>query len=267
MISVIMVQYNNGQLTLDAIRSLRAYHPEGVEIFVVDNASTDDSLALVKAAGGGVTIVENPVNTGFGAANNKAAGRARGDLLCFLNNDTLCQSPFLKTAEARFAEFPELGILGPRLVYADGTFQLSAGTLPGFWREVVEKAVYGLERRRVRPVVRSLDMLFSRPRRVGWVTGAAFIIRRSLFEEIGRFDEEMFMYFEDKDLCAKAWDAGYVVEFDPSCTVVHLKGGSSPAESSPFLRSVYRASQVRYYVKHRPSYERVLLSWYQKLHG
>jgi N-acetylglucosaminyl-diphospho-decaprenol L-rhamnosyltransferase len=267
MISVILVQYNNGRLTVDAIRSLRKHHPGEVEIIVVDNASTDDSLAIVRDAVDGVTVLENKVNAGFGAANNRAASLARGDLLCFLNNDTVTRSPFLTAAEARFAQAPDVGIHAPRLVYADETFQLSAGRLPGLWREMYEKLLYALERRRFSPLITVLHGYYSRRRHVGWVTGAALVMRKSLFEAIGRFDEEMFMYFEDKDLCRRTWDAGYAVEFDPQCTIVHFKGGSSPEDASPFLRSAYRASQRRYYAKHRPRYEQVVLSWYQNFHG
>jgi GT2 family glycosyltransferase len=267
MISVIFVQYNNGEMTLEAIRSLRKFHTEGLEVFVVDNASTDRSLEQVRTSGEDLTLLENRENRGFGAANNQAARMARGELLCFLNNDTVCTSSFLTSAGKRFAGDPNLGIYGPRLTYADGTFQLSGGPLTGFWREGIEKIVYSLERRRSGLVVRPLEMFFSKCRRVGWVTGAALVIRKSVFEEVGRFDEGMFMYFEDKDLCARAWNSGYVVEYDPSGSLIHLKGGSSTEDLSPFLRSVYRDSQRRYYAKHRPAYEQKLLNWYQRLHG
>jgi GT2 family glycosyltransferase len=115
--------------------------------------------------------------------------------------------------------------------------------------------------------VAPLSWFFSKRRRVGWVTGAALVMRTSLFESAGRFDEEMFMYYEDKDICARAWSSGFEVVYDPSCSLIHLKGGSSPEDLSPFLRSVYRASQRRYYAKHRPAYEQKLLDWYQHMHG
>lgn len=267
MISVIMVQYNNARLTLDAIRSLQQHHPDGIEILVVDNASTDGSLDLIRESASGITVIASPANNGFGVANNLGVAQAHGKLICFLNNDTVCRGEFLATAGRRFAEFPDLGIYGPRLVYPDGTFQLSAGTLPGFWREIAEKLVYALERRHSRPAIALLERFFASPRRVGWVTGAALVIRKPVFEQIGRFDESMFMYFEDKDLCARAWKAGYFVEYDPSVSVVHLKGGSSPGGPNAFIRSAYRSSQRVYYEKHRPAYERLLLSWYQRLIG
>lgn len=265
MTSVIFVQHNNGRLTLDAIRTLRQHHPEGIEIVVVDNASTDDAGDLVTREAPGVTVIRNSVNMGFGAANNQAVRVTRGEYLCFLNNDTLCRGEVLSSAERRFAETPQLGIYAPRLVYGDGTFQLSAGSLPGFWREVLEKFMYTLERRRNRLFLAAIEKRYSVLRSVGWVTGAALLIRRTVFEEVGGFDEAMFMYFEDKDLCARVREAGYDIEFDPAVTLVHLKGGSSTGDLSAPLRAAYRASQRRFYEKHRPRYERILLSWYQAL--
>lgn len=265
MISVIYVQHNNGALTLEAIKTLRQHHPEGLEIVVVDNASTDDAGDLVEAGAPGVTIIRNSINRGFGAANNQAARVTRGEHLCFLNNDTLCRGEALHTAARRFADLPSLGIYAPRLVYGDGTFQLSAGPLPGFWREALEKFMYTLERRRNRLFMAAIERRYSVRRSVGWVTGAALMIRRPVFEQVGGFDEAMFMYFEDKDLCARVRKLGYDIEFDPAVELVHLKGGSSTGDLSAPLRAAYRASQRRYYAKHRPRYEQVLLSWYQHL--
>jgi GT2 family glycosyltransferase len=267
MTSVIIIQFNNGGLTVDAIRSLRQYHAEELEIIVVDNASTDNSRDLVNGSCEGIALLANTTNRGFSAANNQAAQIAQGDLLCFLNNDTICRSPFLVTARNRFNAVPDLGVWGPRLIYVDGTFQLSAGRLPGFWGETFEKVLYALERRRVRLVIAGLDRRYSRRQAVGWVTGAVLVMRRSMFQDLGGFDEELFMYFEDKDLCARTWQRGATVVFDPGESVVHLKGGSSTEGLTVFLGQVYRKSQQHYYGKHRPAYEQRLLALYHRLIG
>jgi GT2 family glycosyltransferase len=82
---------------------------------------------------------------------------------------------------------------------------------------------------------------------------------------MGRFDRAMFMYFEDKDICARAWAEGMTVLFEPAITLTHIKGGSSPAHLSPRLKTIYRRSQIRYYQKHRTGVERVLLSAFLRL--
>jgi hypothetical protein len=264
MISVIFVQHNNGRLTLDAIESLRKHHTESYEILVVDNASTDGSAELVRKER--MTLMESP-NRGFGAANNLAAHRASGEILLFLNNDTLCTSEYLQGVEQVFASDRGMGVLGPRLNFRDGTFQLSAGRLPTFWREIGEKVLYAAERKDVRAVRKRSEANFSRRRDVGWVTGAALFIRKGLFYRLGGFDEKMFMYFEDKDLCARVWRSGNRVVFDPSFSTVHLKGGSSPQGMGGRLKREYRKSQILYYAAHRPAIERHLLRAYLGLTG
>jgi GT2 family glycosyltransferase len=267
MISVILVQYNNGALTVDAVRTLRDHATGRYEVIVVDNASSDQSLELVRRECPEITLIANPRNTGFGAANDLAARRATGEILLFLNNDTLMQSDIVASAEEQFVHELELGVLGPALTNPDGSFQLSAGWLPTFWREILEKLLYGGLRLRIPGLGGIVRSSFRARRQVGWVTGAALYIRKDLYEKIGRFDPTMFMYFEDKDICARTWKAGMHVIYDPSISLTHIKGGSSPGQLSATLRRVYRQSQLRYYERHRPSIERRLVSAYVRLTG
>lgn len=264
MISVILVQHNNGRLALDAITTLRQHHTGGYEIIIVDNASTDGSASLLKKEGERIKLLESP-NKGFGAANNLAGAGAQGDVLLFLNNDTICTREYLAGVEREFAADPGMGVMGPRLNYPDGTLQLSAGRLPTFWGEIGEKLVYAGERRRAKQVLTAAERFFSHRREVGWVTGAALFIRRELFRKLIGFDERMFMYFEDKDICARAVEQGARVIFDPRFAMTHLKGGSSPGGMTDLLKREYRKSQLIYYAKHRPALEQALLRTYLRM--
>lgn len=266
MISVILVQHNGGRMTLDAVRTLRRYHPDGYEVIVVDNGSTDGSASLLRSELTGVQVLEN-ANQGFGSANNMAASMAHGEIFLFLNNDTLCTQEYMSDVERIFGSDVGMGILGPRLNNPEGSFQLSAGALPTFWSEIGDKFLYAAAGRRIRPVVNQAEHYFSTRREVGWVTGAALFIRRTLFERLGGFDERMFMYFEDKDLCARARVLGARAMFDPSFSMIHLKGGSSPGGMPANLRREYRKSQMLYYSVHRPPYEQALLGNYLRLTG
>jgi len=267
MISVILVQHNELQLTWNAIGSLVSTQDRSFEIIVVDNASEGFEPERLRRDYPTVRIMLNGENEGFGRANNRAAALATGDILLFLNTDTECRQPFFSHVEKRFSADPGLGILGPRMSNPDGSFQLSAGNLPSFGREILDKGVSRLIRRRGSKVNTLLERRYSEPRYAGWVTGAALFIRGELFRKLGGFDPGMFMYFEDKDLCKRARDAGFRVEFDPSFSVVHLKGGSSSTSLSPFLAGAYRTSQKRYYALHRPAWERALLAAYHLLLG
>ncbi len=261
MISVILVQYNNAQLTRKAVETLKRHHPGGCELIIVDNASEGLEADWMNA-GGGETRIRSDRNLGFGAANNLGAHAAHGEVLLFLNNDTITESPFLAQAEAEFAGDPSLGVLGPRLLDPDGSFQLSAGPLPSFFGEIRDKTVYGLMNRRNRFVQGAMEAKFGMRQDVGWVTGAALFVRASLFRTLDGFDENFFMFFEDKDLCLRARAGGYRVRYDPAFSLVHLKGGSSGGGLATFIRRTYRESQAYYYRKHLSVIDRTLLACY-----
>lgn len=262
MISVIIVQHDNAELTVQAIRTMRQHHRGGFEIIVVDNGSGSDARALLQKHSAGVHTIASPTNIGFGAANNLGAREAKGDILLFLNNDTLFTGPILAEAERAFSKDRSLGVLGPRLLNPDGTFQLSAGHLPSFWREIADKAISAGIRRRIPLLLSRLDRRFACRQTVGWVTGAALFIRKEDFLRLGLFDESMFMYFEDKDICQRAHASRLSVVYEPALSLVHIKGGSSPAAVKQVLAKVYRESQLSYYAKHRPVHEQVLLKAY-----
>jgi len=266
MTSVIIVQYNRIDLTIQAVTSFQRHHGDSCEIIVVDNASNPfDETAFLRALPA-VRLIRNGTNEGFGRANNRAARVAKGDILLFLNSDTVADSAFVPAVERRFASEPETGVLGPGLRFSDGTFQLSAGLLPSFRREIRDKWLYGLLDRRVKWMVERTRKKYEHTQFAGWVTGAALFIRAELFAKLGGFDERMFMYFEDKDLCKRAGDLGFAVRFLPEVSLIHLKEGTSAGNRSE-SGNVYRRSQIEYYRKHRAAPERLLLSLYLRLTG
>ena len=265
MISIVIVQHTKGDLTARAIATLRDHTTCPHEIIVVDNASPDGSAERVVRECPGISLIRLETNAGFGAANNAGVRASKGELLLFLNNDTESVEDPLTPVAARFAADPGLGVLGPRLVNQDRSFQLSAGHLPSFLGEIGDKLLYNAVDREI-PGARTVAAAsFDRERRVGWVTGAALFIRKSLFEVLGGFDERFFMYFEDKDLCSRAAVLGAVVLYCPAPVIVHLRGGSSTAGRSAHLQRVYRESQALYYKKHRPAVEQALLKLYLKV--
>ncbi len=267
MISVILVQHNAIEFTKSALHSLYDQEIGSLEVILVDNASDGFEPAALRREHPELQVVQNVQNEGFGRANNRGAMLARGDVLLFLNTDTECREAFVAKVEKRFSREPSLGVLGPRLVYPDGSFQLSAGSLPSFGQEIVDRTIHRLLRSGNLMLRGMLERRYRRSQETGWVTGAALFIRASLFRRLGGFDETMFMYFEDKDLCKRSRDAGYRVVFDPSFTIMHVKAASSSSSLAPFLLGVYRESQHRYYTVHRPAWERLMLALYHRLQG
>jgi len=171
----------------------------------------------------GCTFMFNSANAGFGAANNRGARASHGDLLMFLNNDTLVRTEILPQIESHFATNPSCGAAGLQLLNTDGTAQYSTGKFPTPWSE------WRMSRRH--NLYKAEDTV-----RRDWVSGAAMVVRRTVFEEVGGFDYRYFMYFEDVDLCARIRGAGHEIHYLPGISVEHLRAGASPAASLPLFR-------------------------------
>lgn len=261
--SIVVLQYNNVELTRHCLSSLLAHIDRRHQVVLVDNNSTELDARRVGREFPGVKWVGCEVNGGYSRGNNAGATHAVGDILLFLNNDTLIESDFVAPILRRFDESSRAGIVGPRLLNVDGSFQLSAGHLPTLFREMIDKTIATAINSGNRTASRVLERWFTRPTPVEWVTGAALAIRRDVFHQVGGFDESFFMYFEDKDLCARVRRAGYEVWFDPASELKHLRGGSA----NPRTALMYRTSQVRYYRRHRPWLEQQLLAAYLRLSG
>lgn len=261
--SIIVLQYNHADLTRQCLTSLLAHVDGRHQVILADNHSTEQDARDLGREFPSVTSVACEENGGFSRGNNAGAAHATGDILLFLNNDTLIESDFVAPLLQRFEDSPRAGIVGPRLLNGDGSFQLSAGRLPTFVQEMFDKAIAAAIDHGNWAASRMVERRYSRPRLVEWVTGAALAIRRDVFDLVGGFEESFFMFFEDKDLCARVRRAGFEVWFDPCSEIKHLRGASA----NPRTTSIYRASQVRFYRRHRPRLEQRLLAAFLRLTG
>ncbi len=249
MISVVIVQYNHPDLTKRAVETLRLHHRGECEIIVVDNGSPAAGVRAATEQITGCTVIFSPANAGFGAANNRGARASHGELLLFLNNDTLVRTEILPQIESHFAGSPSCGAAGLQLINADGTVQYSTGKFPTVWSEWRMSRRHNLYRRE--------DTV-----RRDWVSGAAMVVRRTVFEEVGGFDERYFMYFEDVDLCARIRAAGHEIHYIPAISVEHLRGGSQPGGIPPSVQIEYRRSQLLYYSRHASMMNNLLVRTY-----
>lgn len=248
MVSVIIVQFNGGEITRDAVTTFRASNRGDYEIILIDNGSTQqEDVSRIRDLG--CTIIENTENVGFGRACNQGAAVAKGELLFFLNNDTRTLHDVIHPIESYFAMHAECGALGVRLRNTDGTEQCSTGQFPTIlaeWRTKDRGAAFDSDK--------------ASP--VDWVTGAALIIPKRVFMQIGGFDEQFFMYFEDAELCKRVWNFGFEVHFTPVCEIVHLGAIGNADNKPPRIQLEYRKSQLRYYAKHAAVFQQMLLRLY-----
>jgi len=261
--SVIIVSYNSIDLLERCMRSVYANTSSSVEILVADNGSTDGSTDGVQSAFPKAVVIKLGSNLGFSKASNAAARRAGGEYLVFLNPDTEVRTGALDYLAAFLDERKDAGIAGPRVVYPDNRFQVSAGGLPNLMREFRDRRMHQRMNAGDDALRAKVEKRFRGEREVGWVTGSCLAIRRNLFEELGGFDEGLFMYFEDKDLCKRAREKGWKAVFVPKAEVVHVLGGCAPPNEGARLRAVYRKSQQAYYKKHLGPLSNGILRLYQ----
>jgi teichuronic acid biosynthesis glycosyltransferase TuaH len=207
-LDVVIVTYNSAEYLPGVLGSL----PDWVDVVVVDNASSDNSAELARRAG--VTVVANDVNAGFAAACNQGALLGGADFVLFLNPDALVDGENLEKLLRRMEEDPGIGVASPIIRHPDGSQQRERWPFPsagGAWREAL-----GLHRLGSR----SGDDQ-------GFVIGACFIVRRSVFTEAGGFDTRYWLYGEEADLCRRIRDGGWKIATVDDATAVHVGGASS----------------------------------------
>lgn len=238
-VSVIVVNHNTCDLLRDCLRSVReeaAGLP--VETIVVDNASSDGSAAMVRAEFPEVPLIESPSNLGFSKANNAGLRASSSPYTLLLNSDARLRPGALRAMTSFLEAHPDAGIVGPRLLNADGSLQLSCGIPPTPWTEVCNKLLLHIPF----PFFKMGDWAHDQVREVGWVTGACLLARRAMLDRVGLLDEGMFMYYEDLDLCLRARRAGWKVCYLPDAQAVHLGGGASRRAFGPMLVASGRSS-------------------------
>jgi GT2 family glycosyltransferase len=264
-LAIIIVSYNVRDEIVACLDSVVGHTaPFPTEIVVVDNASTDDTVAVVRTKFPEVRVIEAGENLGFARANNLGIAATSSEFVLLLNPDTVSPPAAIPTLVRGLAVHPEAAAAGPRLIDAGGFPELSFGWAIGPWGELRQKLVGGLHRRRVRRVVRRVDQWARTAGPREWVSGACLLVRRADLEDVGLLDERYFMYTEDVDLCVSLRRRGRQILFVPQAEVLHLRGRS--AGRNPTTERMRRLSQLAYYAKHHPRWV-PLLRAYLRLTG
>jgi GT2 family glycosyltransferase len=208
--SVVLVNHNHKDAILHCLESVLGALPAECEVIVVDNASSDGSSSAIRAAFPLVSLIAATANGGFGAGCNLGARKALGTHLVFLNPDTTVTPHWLDSLLAPFEAHPRTGLTTARILLADGSQRINVCG--------IDVHISGLCL--MRGMGRSGDAL-PQPELVASVSGAAFAVRREVFDSLGGFDEEMFLYMEDVDLSWRARLGGWDCEYAPASVVYH----------------------------------------------
>lgn len=246
MISVVIVNYESGEHLGPCLDSVAPLLEAGHEVVVVDNGSRDGSQRAV-AGRDGVELLRLSVNMGFGAASNRGAAETRGEHLLLLNPDARLDPDCAERLSAALARDARRGAVAPRLRYPDGRRQFTWEPTPSLLGEALCKLRNPFEALAwAHDPVRRLVVALGDP---GWLTAACLLVRRPAWDEVGGFDEDYFLYFEDADLCLRLRAAGWTLALVPEAGAAHVRGRAAVWGPASELR--YRESQFRFYLEHR----------------
>lgn len=249
-LSIIIVSWNTCDLLDACLGSVLAEAEAAalaIEIFVVDNASTDQSAVMVRCRYPGVTLIENEHNPGFAKANNQALALARGRYNLLLNPDTLVLADGMAALVRFMDEHPQAGAAGARLLNANGSLQRSCSPEPTLGREVWR--LFHLDRVASRGAYAMDSWPVTTPRLVDVVQGAALIVRATVLDQVGPLDEGYFMYSEEVDWCTRIRRSGWQIYWVPAARIIHYGGQSSRQIADAMFLQLYRG-KVQYFHKH-----------------
>lgn len=227
--SIIIVNWNSRDLLSNCLRSIPNANPNGnYEIIVVDNASSDDSVSMVRREFASVLLIENSENLGFAKATNVGIKASQGDVILLLNSDAeLKTTSTFERIEQFFFSHKDVGILGVNLIFPNGAPQAPGGKFISNW-ELFKSQVLFMKS----PLFfRWKDRIFPRKNPgfydIDYVSGACLFLRRKVIEDIGFLNENFYMYGEDMEYCYRARQNGWRCAILDTVEAIHLKGQST----------------------------------------
>jgi len=237
-ISIIIINYNTEKYIIDLLNSIGGKLDYPYEIIIVDNNSKDKLDINKFSSFSNTRVFSLTKNLGFGGGNNFGAKQATGEILWFLNPDTLIQDQSINKAINFLTDHKECGVVSPLLYNDLGLTELQDDMIANF------QTLKTLILRTTRPEF-ALDMEYSE---ADMVVAASIFIRRDLFERIGGFDEKIFMFMEDDDLCYRVKKEGLKIYIYNGARIIHLKGKSIKKDAE--RKRMYYRSQNYFWQKH-----------------
>lgn len=251
-VSIIIVYYKDKEALFNCLKSIKENRPKvSFEVIVVDNDEVKRIEKEVKSKFNWIKYVKSWGNIGYGAGNNLGASIAKGDFLMILNPDTLIKPGSIDTLVDFLVENKDVAVVAPNLIDKKGKIFTQLGS-----RELTPvRGIVALSfLNKVFPhnkISRDYwlkDLPLDQKREVDVVPGSAFLIRKDVFEKIGGFDENIFLFFEESDLGRRIKKLGYRLYIIPESEVVHFWSGGK--KDPPYIKKIFKKSRFYYFKKH-----------------
>ncbi|MBN8566632.1 MAG: glycosyltransferase [Flavobacteriales bacterium] len=221
-IAVVILNWNGAKLLKEFLPSVVKYSQEGT-VYVIDNASTDESLLVLKEDFPSVQIIQNKENFGFAQGYNKGLQNIEEEIYCLVNSDIEVTENWLTPILSHFEQHPNTAIIQPKILdYKKKTHFEYAGAGGGF----IDKFGYPYCRGRIFDTIEEDNGQYNNTRKIFWASGACFFIRKNVFRELKGFDTDFFAHQEEIDLCWRSFNRSYDTFYCGQSTVYHLGGGT-----------------------------------------
>lgn len=258
-LSIIYINYNTRGLLKQSLKHLFMTAPAlDFEVIVVDNDSSDGSVDMLKNNFPKIKIVRSKKNLGYAGGVNLGIKNSKGAYIAIFNPDIFIMKNSLELMVNYLDNNLSVGIVGPKLINADGSLQHSCFRYPKLFIPILRRTFLGNTNFGKKELDKYLmkDFDHKESMEVDWLLGGALIIRKSTLEKINYLDERYFLYFEDTDLCRQSHSAGYKVVYFPSSKIIHLHQRESVGSSA--LKSLFKKttrehikSGIKYFLKYR----------------
>ena len=266
-LSIIIINYNTKDLLAKCLNSISIGLEDTsileYETIVVDNASVDGSSEMVRNKFSTVSVIQNSVNNGYAYAVNRGIKSAHGEYILLLNSDIILTHNCLLPMLSYMRDNTRTGIIGPQLIYPNGDWQRSYGSIPSLGKIFLDTLFISFVSIRIINLLKKLGYEpDTRLRSVGYIDGASMLIRKELVQEIGYFDERFFFYAEDVDFCFRAHKTKWDVVFTPQSQIIHIRGASSVKKEQISFNIQLAKANLQFIEKH---YNRMSMWSYQLL--
>jgi len=260
-LSIIIVNYKSKALLINCLKSIKEADLTGInhEVILVENNSGDD-LSDILTSENDVKLILSKRNLGMGGGNNLGIKAASGDYVLILNPDTILKKEAIKVLLSYLQENPQVGMVGPKLLYPDGTLQLSCARFPSFFMPILRRTFLGDYFKKHRDSFTMSDFDHDKIVKVDWLMGSCLLFKRAINLDATSvfrpyFDERYFMYFEDIDLARTFHHQGLGVVYNPQAIVIHNHARQSA--KYPWYMAVFKdrltwvhiASWFKYFIK------------------